>query len=138
MPLPDGMSDALPVMSGICFESAWDAAGRVFVLRNPDEQRALYDGADNSRLCRRPVQRYDFDFSEGRVLAGIWSRGMGCTAQHDVLDYQRDDANRRIRLSLRLRTEGDCPYELVRPFWVSIPRASDYEIVLDVLDPSRP
>jgi len=26
------------------------------------------------------------------------------------------------------QTEGDCDYELVRPFWVGIERATDYNI----------
>lgn len=130
--LPGGLLDRLPVMSGICFEAAYDAAGQVFVLRSAEEHIRFYDLADNSGLCRRAVQRYPFDFEQGAVLAGLWSRGLGCTARHEVLDYVRDDAAQEIVLSLRFVTEGDCNYELVRPFWVEIPAAQEYAIRIEV------
>jgi hypothetical protein len=121
------------IMSGVCFEAANDAAGRTFIIRNEAELTLLYDLADNSRLCRRPVERGTFDFTNGRVLAGIWSAGRGCTARHDVLAVQRDDAARVIAVTLRFVTEGDCPYELVRPFWVGLLGATDYQIALNVV-----
>lgn len=130
--LPPGLRDELPVMSGICFESAYDAAGRVFVLRNADDHIRLYNLADQSGLCRQPVARYPFDFSSGRVLAGLWTRGNGCAARHEVTAYQRDDAAKTLTLTLRFIPEGDCPYELVRAFWVSFPDATDYEINIEV------
>ncbi len=126
--LPPGLGDELPVMSGICFESAYDAAGRIFVLRSAEDHIRFYDLADNSGLCRQPVTRYPFDFANGRVLAGGWSRGNGCTARHDVTDYQRDDTAKIITLTARFITDGACLYELVRPFWVSFPDAGSYDI----------
>ncbi len=125
--------DAGTVMSGICFAAAQDAAGRFFVLRSAAELEHLFDLADNSRLCRRPVQRHDFDFSDGRVLAGLWSAAQGCTTQHEVVQWQRDDAARQIRLQLRLHSAGDCDYELVRPYWLALENAADYHIEFQVL-----
>ncbi|MDX2163550.1 MAG: hypothetical protein SF162_19705 [bacterium] len=133
LPFPPEMTDASAVMSGLCFESVHDATGRPFVIRSADELTALYDLADNSRLCRRPVRRETFDFADGRVLAGVWSRGYGCTARHDVIRIDRDDTARRYAIELDLVVEGTCPYELVRPFWVGIDGVSDYEIGLYVL-----
>ncbi|MCU0513638.1 MAG: hypothetical protein MUE40_13845 [Anaerolineae bacterium] len=126
--LPPDVRDELALMQGICFEAAHDAAGRVFVLRGALEHIRFYDAADHARLCRQPVTRYPFDFEDGRVLAGLWSRGAGCTARHDVLSYTRDAAAQSITVRLRFVTEGDCPYELVRPFWISLPDAGAYAI----------
>ncbi len=126
------LTDESAVMSGICFESALDAVGKVFVLRNAADHIHLYDLADNSGLCRRPVRRHPFDFENGRVLAGLWSTGWGCTARHEVLDLARDDDAKTIAIRLRFVTEGDCPYELVRPFWIGLYGVTDYAIEITV------
>lgn len=126
-------TDENATLAGICFESALDAAGRTFVLRSEAELRQFYDLADNSRLCLRPVARNMFDFTDGRVLAGVWSAGSGCTARHDLLDVQQDDAAQTLTVTLRFITEGDCPYELVRPYWVGIAGAGAYTIRFDVV-----
>lgn len=129
-PGPHGLAwtDELAVMRGICFESAADAAGRVFVLRSADELSHFFDLADNSRLCRRLVQRGAFDFSTGRILAGTWSYGTGCTARHIVHGVTRDDDARSLTIALTFVTEGECPYELVRPFWIGLDGVSDYAV----------
>jgi len=125
-PLP--WSDESPVVSGICFEAAFDAAGEVFILRDADSHIHFYELADNSLLCRHPVTRNPFDFNRGRVLAGLWNKGIGCTARHDMMNFERDDSAKTIVIRLAFITEGDCDYELVRPFWLGIPHAADYEI----------
>lgn len=122
--------DASAVMNGICFESAFDAAGRTFVIRSAEDHIAFYDAADSSQLCRRPVVRNPFEFSDGRILAGGWSKGRGCTAQHEILGFQQDDANQRLLVDVRFVTEGDCNYELVRGFWIGIADMPGYEIVI--------
>lgn len=127
-----GWSDANAVMAGICFEAAFDAAGRVFVLPDADALANLFNLADNSGLCRRPVARGTFDFANGRVLAGLWSRGDGCVARHDVIAIERDDDARAIRFEVRFVTEGACNYELVRPFWIGIDDASGYAVSIEV------
>lgn len=129
-PLP--WADENAVMGGICFEAAQDAAGQVFVLRSAEEHIRLYALADNSGLCRRPVERRPFDFEGGRVLAGLWSVGAGCTARHDLLSFDRDDQARAIHIRLALVVEGDCPYELVRPFWIGLDAAQDHAITIEV------
>lgn len=121
-------SDENAVMSGICFEAALDAAGRVFVLRGAEDHIRFYDQADGSRLCRRPVIRHPFDFSGGRILAGLWSAGRGCTARHDVIEIRRDDSARSLNIRLRFITEGGCDYELVRPFWIGLDGLGDYQV----------
>lgn len=125
-------TDESAIFAGICFESAFDAAGRLFVLRNADELAHFFDLADNSRLCRRPVQRGSFDFGEGRILAGLWSAGRGCTARYDVLNVTRDDAARTLVIDLDFITEGDCPYELVRAVWFGLDNVTDYHVELRV------
>jgi len=127
-PLPAPWSDENAVVSGICFESAFDAAGQTFIIRDAESHIQFYELADNSHLCRRAVTRIPFDFSGGRVLAGLWSKGIGCTAQHRVNSFERDEAAKKIVIMLQFETEGDCGYELLRPFWIGIPDAADYEI----------
>jgi|FLYN01.1.fsa_nt_gi hypothetical protein len=131
-PSPYPWTDENATLSGICFEAALDAAGQLFVLRNAANLIEFYDLADNSRFCRRPVRRYPFDFSNGRVLAGLWSYGRGCTARHDVLDVQRDDAAKTLTIRLRFVAEGDCNYELVQPFWIGLDGVQGYEIEVEV------
>lgn len=127
-------TDETAVMGGICFEAAQDAAGRVFVLWNADEQIRLYQQADASELCRRPVTRSPFDFSGGRVLAGLWSAGTGCAARHDVTGITRDDTARTLAIQLRFVTEGECNYQLVRPFWIGLDGVSDYQISITLVN----
>lgn len=129
---PDGVYDALPVSMGICFEGAWDAAAQVFILRNAEEHIQFYNLADNSGLCRRPVERVPFDFSGGDVLVGTWNRGTGCIAQHEITAYERNDSTQTIMIDAQFSTDGDCPYELVRGLWLGIANARAYTINLTV------
>lgn len=129
---PQGVYDALPSVMGICFEASWDAADQVFIMRNAEEHINFYDLADNSELCRRAVRRIPFDFATGDILIGTWNRGLGCTAQHEIVNYVRDDNARTIVIQASFSTEGDCPYELVRGFWLGIEDAQDYDIRLEV------
>ncbi len=130
-PVPE--ADANAVMAGICFEAARDAAGQFFVLRSADELTNFFNLADNSQLCRQPVTRQPHDFSDGRVLAGLWSVGRGCAATHKVLRWQRNDGARQIHLQLRLDMTGDCDYELLRPWWMTLVNAREHDIVIEVL-----
>lgn len=131
--LPFAFADANSIFEGICFESAYDAAGRVFVMRSAEALTALFDGSDNSQFCPRPVTRREFDFApvDGiptRAIAGLWSRGRGCDARHEVLSVDQDDTARTYIIRLRFVTEGSCDYELVRPFWIGINGMNDYDI----------
>ncbi|MCS6836835.1 MAG: hypothetical protein NZ750_12560 [Anaerolineae bacterium] len=130
--LTSGLRDVLPLLSGICFEAAYDAAGRVFVLRSPADLETFYNLADNSRLCRRPVRRYAFDFANDTALIGTWTRGLGCTARHELTEAMRDDEARVVRLRFRFIQEGDCAYELVRPLWIAVAQATGYDLSLVV------
>lgn len=130
--LPDGFQDVSETMRGICFEAAYDAAGQTFILRNELDLMRFFDGVDNSRLCRRAIQRESFDFTGGTVIAGLWSIGRGCKAQHDILAVRRDEAAQTLDVDLKLIIEGDCPYDLVRPLWLGIETAQDYAITLTI------
>ncbi|MFN8377840.1 MAG: hypothetical protein U0452_04140 [Anaerolineae bacterium] len=136
-PFPYGLTDERTVTSGICFESAFDAAGRVFVLRSPEDLTWLFDSSDASGFCRRPVARGTFDFGgangqPARTLAGLWTKGVGCTADHVIEGVDVDDAARTVTVRLRFLVNGDCPYELVRPFWIGITGYNEYDIRLGV------
>jgi len=128
-------SDETATLLGICFEAAYDARERVFVLHNASEHIEFYDLADHSRLCRQPVTRHPFEFEDGkRMLAGLWSYGWGCTARHDVLRY--GIAQGILEIELQFITEGDCPYELIQPFWVGTRGVNDVRIL--VRPPTNP
>ncbi|MDX2139285.1 MAG: hypothetical protein SF123_14465 [Chloroflexota bacterium] len=129
---PYPWTDENPTMSGICFEAAYDAAGQVFVLRSAEEHIRFYQLADESGLCRLPVTRQPFDFSNGRVLAGVWSVGMGCGALHEVTAIERDDLAQTFTVRLRLVVQGECRYELVRPFWIGLDGIAGYDVRLVV------
>ncbi|GAB5494177.1 MAG: hypothetical protein Phog2KO_43920 [Phototrophicaceae bacterium] len=129
---PAGVYDALATAMGICFEASWDAADTIFIIRSAEEHIRFYDLADNSELCRRAVGRVPFEFGGGDILLGTWTRGLGCTAQHTITNYVRDDNTKTITIQAEFSTEGDCPYELVRGFWLGIEDAQDYTIQLDV------
>ena len=129
---PWPVSDQNAVMAGICFESAYDAADQVFVLRDAAELTRFFDLADNSQLCRRPVLRQSFDFSDGRVLVGVWSKGRGCSAIHHRLAFHQNDPARTIAIQLQLEISGTCDYDLIRPFWISLDAAADYAISIVV------
>lgn len=126
------LTDANDIMQGICFDAAFDAAGNSFVLHDESQLSKLFDLADNSRLCDQPVERKAFDFSGGAVLAGTWSKGIGCTARHEIAKVKVNEERKRIKIVLNFITEGDCNYELVQPYWVDVSSAKDYEIKLRV------
>lgn len=125
---PYPWTDESAVMSGLCYESVYDAAGQSFIIRSAEELSSFFDLADNSQLCRQPVTRVEYDFSGGNILAGIWSRAVGCSAQHDIQNVRRDDTARTLFIFLKLNVEGDCTYQLVRPFWIGLAGITDYEI----------
>ena len=126
------VQDVSEVMAGICFDAAADAAGKVFVLRSAEDHIHFYDLADNSHLCRSPVERKPFDFETGRILAGLWSRGTGCKARHEIQSMTRDDDAKEVTITVHFITEGDCGYDLVRPFWLALDRVRDYAITINV------
>lgn len=119
--------------NGICFEAAWDAAGTAFIIQNDAQLQAFYEGVDHSQLCRHPIVRQPFDFSNGQVLVGLWSKGQGCKAHYDVLSVDKDDTAKTIVISLQFITEGTCNYELVRGFWVGLEAAAGYNVNIRIL-----
>jgi hypothetical protein len=124
--------DARDTISGVCFEAALALAGQPFVLNSGEEHIRFYDQIDGLQACRRAITRVPFDFTTGAVLAGLWSAGTGCTADHEVLAVERDDSARTLTIRLRFVTAGDCPYELVRPFWIALDDVTGYAITLVV------
>jgi hypothetical protein len=133
-PMPYVFIDANSVVSGICFESAYDAAGRTFVLRSAGELERLFDLADNSQFCREPVGRAQFDFSGPRAIIGTWTRGRGCTADHEIVSVEIDEVSQIFVIRARLVVAGDCNYELVRPLWIGLTGYNDYDLRLLVED----
>ena len=130
--IADGIYDANDIMNGICFEYAFLQRDTPLVFRNAQEHITFYDEADTSEECRRPVRRNSFEFTDGQILAGIWSYGFGCVAHHNIMNIERNDSTRTILIVLDFATEGDCNYELLRPFWVGIEDPNGYDVLLVV------
>ena len=127
-----GWTDANDLVAGVCFESALDAAGRVFRIPNASALEAFYSEVDHSQLCEDSVNRVAYPFSNNDMIVGLWSKGIGCTARHEVQNVRRDDAQKQEAIQLLFITEGDCPYELVQPFWIALPQAADFNIQIEV------
>jgi hypothetical protein len=104
--------DAHSLMQGICFDAAFALRQQTYILTTADELSAFYDRVDELDVCRRPISRADYP--ETGVIIGRWDYGHGCTASHRVL--AQDDET----MTLQFVTEGDCPYELLQPFWIIV------------------
>ena len=130
---PDyGWTDVNYLMDGICFEAALNAAGQVFKIGDAATLEAFYTQIDSSQLCEDPVNHMTYPYNNGEVIMGLWSKGMGCSARYTIQNIQRDDIQKQEAIQLQFITEGDCPYELVQPFWIALPQSEGYSIQLDV------
>jgi hypothetical protein len=127
--------NAVSLLDGVCFEYLYTLNGQTWVWSTPGELAAFYDQADASNLCPEPVERAAFDFG-GNVLAGAVNVSTGCDAAHRVVDLIQDDGTRTQVLFLQLQVEGECPYELVQPFLVAIPRPPAGYVLRVVVTPS--
>ncbi|MCL4239572.1 MAG: hypothetical protein KJ047_15150 [Anaerolineae bacterium] len=116
-----GLPDAAGLLDGVCFEYLYGLGGATLVWNTADEQRAFYDAADASGVCASPAARPAFDFS-AQIVAGTVSAIAGCDAAHHLVALEHDDAARRVTLRLALEVRAGCPYELVEPFLVALPR----------------
>jgi hypothetical protein len=132
-PTPNyGWTDVNNLMDSVCFEAALDAAGRVFRIANANALEAFYSQVDHSQLCEDPVNRAAYPFNDNDMIVGLWSSGTGCTARHEVQIVRRDDAQKQEAIQLQFITEGDCPYELVQPFWIAIPQSANFNVQIEV------
>lgn len=127
--------DANSLMRGICFAAAVDAAGQVFVLRDAEALTRFYTLADESGLCSRAVRQAEWDFEALPIVVGGWSEGTGCAAQHELVLFDYDPVAATATLDLHFVVEGECPYTLIRPFWMGLALPVETEITLR-LDPA--
>ncbi|MCA0458620.1 MAG: hypothetical protein LCI00_31975 [Chloroflexi bacterium] len=133
---PDyGWTDAKYVMQGVCFEAAEQLLDNGYTIRSAAELERFYSQIDLREYCEQPIQREAYPFTAGDVLVGVWNAAGGCTVDHIVQAVERDSSTRRIAIRLQLAASGDCPYELIRPFWVVVHNAEGYEVDIEV---SRP
>lgn len=132
-PTPDyGWTSALAVMQGVCFEAAEQLLDNVYTIRSEAELERFYSQIDLREYCEQPIKRESYPFSEGDLLVGLWNASTGCTADHIVQAAERTPTNQHIAIQLQLVTAGDCPYELIRPFWVVIHNAQGYTVDVTV------
>lgn len=130
---PDyGWKDASFLVEGVCFEAALKVAGQIFTIPDANALARFYSQIDRNHACEDPVVPISYPFNEGDVIVGLWSAGTGCTAQHLVQGVQRDDIQRQETIHLQLMTAGECPYELLQPFWIVIPQSAGFIIQVDI------
>ena len=103
-----------------------------FKLNNQNVLNGFYTQIDRNKVCEDDINSMAYPFNDGEMIVGIWSSGMGCSARHEVLNVQRDDAQKQEAIQLQFVTEGDCPYELVQPFWIALPQSADYDVQIAV------
>jgi hypothetical protein len=123
-------TDASLVMSGLCWGAMFELRDTPFVIMNAEQHIEFYNQVDQLQRCPRPITRYPHDFNDGSALVGIWSYGMGCTAQHTITNFERDEATQTINIQAQFTTQGECNYELLRPLWLSIPNVQEFQITL--------
>lgn len=129
------IQDARSLVGGVCFDYWAEQANRLYVIQSAVEHITFYNEVDESGLCRLPVIREPYDFeAAGRILVGAVNLGAGCTAYTNPVAFRVDDAAQTITLRVHWGVEGDCPYRLARPFWVSIPRPPEgYTVLLEAV-----
>ncbi len=130
---PDyGWKDVSYLMEGVCFEAALNVAGKVFKIKDANALATFYTQIDHDQACEDPINPVSYPFNDGEVIVGLWSAGMGCTATHVVQNVQRDDTQRQETIQLQFVTVGDCPYELLQPFWIAVPQSAGLNIQIEV------
>jgi len=134
---PDyGWKDVNYLVEDVCFEAALDAQGQVFKIIDQNALNAFYMQIDHNQVCEDAIGPLVYPFNDGDVVVGLWNSGTGCTARHEVQSVKRDNVQKQEAIQLRFVTEGDCPYELVQPFWIAVPQSADYTIRIEV-QPAR-
>ena len=124
------LRDEKALFHDVCFVAAEAFTRQTIVLRNANQLRQFH--AQLAARCRLTVSEPEFDFTSGRILFGLWSAGEGCGANHLLTDYERDAGANRIRVQAIAFTFGACPYELLRPLWLSAPGDAHTRIELQV------
>lgn len=127
-----GWVDVNYLMEGVCFEAALSMADEVLIIPDARSLDAFYTQIERSQLCEDSVNRGVYAFNEGDMIVGVWSSGTGCTSRYVVQKVQRDDAQKQEAIQLQFVTEGDCPYELVEPFWIALPQSANYNLQIEV------
>lgn len=126
--------DARSIFAGVCFNYWVEQTNRLFIITSDYEHIAFYNEVDESELCRFPVIRQPFNFEQGGILLGAVNVDVGCWAYTNPIELVTDHEARRVIMRVGWGADGDCGYQLVRPFWVSIPRPPEgYTITLEAV-----
>jgi len=127
--------DLSPLLDGVCFDYLAGMSGQTWLWTTPEELAAFYDQVDRSERCPHAVTRGTFDFSGG-ALAGTVGSGIGCDAAYRFLSLAQDDAAQTQTLALEFDILPGCPYELVEPLLIAVPRPPDgYRLNITLTSP---
>lgn len=122
--------DASPILAGICFDYLLRIEGQIVILDSQADLNALYSRVDRADICAERVARKEFDFSAYQIVGTVVS-GVGCTAQIVYDGTRKDEAARTQTIELRYVISDNCPYHLVRPVWLAVPR-SEYTTTIQI------
>lgn len=131
----DPYADMSALLDGVCFEFLYGMNGQTWLWTTPDNLSTFYDQVDASKQCAHAVERRTFDFN-GYALAGAVNTSTGCDAAYRVLTLAQDDNAHTQTLSLEFAVLPGCPYELVQPLLIAVPRPPDgYRFNIAVTSP---
>lgn len=138
-PTLDAVTDPYPnlttLLDSVCFDYLTGMSGQTWLWITPEELLAFYDQVDSSERCPHAVTRSPFDFN-GNALAGVVGTGTGCDAAFRVTGLTQDDAAQTQTLSLQFEILPGCPYDLVEPLLIAIPRPPEgYRLNVSVASP---
>lgn len=134
---PAGLyTSVVSLLDGVCFEFLYSINGETWVWTSPGDLTAFYNRVDASELCRDPVQREAFNFDD-QMLVGVVNACTGCDAAHRFVDLIQDDSAHTLTLVLELDVSPGCPYELVQPFLIAVPRAPEGYTTRVVIKPTH-
>lgn len=110
------------LLSGVCFDYLAAHADEGWQWIIAADLSAFFADVNASEICPDPVPTPEFDFTE-HVLVGAVKSTEGCDAAHRVLDTQQNEAAGTITLHVELVIQTGCPYELIEPLLIAVPRA---------------
>ena len=127
------LRDEKALFQDVCFVAAAAYSQQVIILRNVQHLQQFH--SQLAARCQRKVTEPDFDFTNGRILFGLWSAGEGCGAHHILTSYEREPSGQHIQVEAHFVPYGPCPYELLRPLWLSAPGGAATDVELRVVSP---
>ncbi len=121
------MTDTAPydnrasLLNDVCFAYLATQTKEGWKWTTDADLSAFFARVNASELCSNPVPTPEFDFTE-YVLVGAVKSAEGCDAAHRILDTLQDETAGPITVHVELVIQTGCPYELIEPLLIAVPR----------------